>query len=304
MDLKYRILWFDNQPQEVTGAESVIKANLTSVGISLEVTWVSKFDEDTLNPHLTTLRNYTPYDLIVVDYDLGSSKGDALLQRLRRYTSVEMVFYSAIGAQKLREALITKKIDGIFCLNRDQRLGQEMFAIVKCTLRRFFHPNYIRGLVVGAVSEIDYLLVESIEHLLTIPAMPEKEEMKNRILEAQKSYLDQSVGEQAKAESKPFDRLLKKANLKIKVDMLIYLLEQQGGRIAIEAKEIVSLFMDEINENRIEFAHAKTEEVNGLPVFRDRNRGKVWDTSEMENLIRNIQKHKNAMMSIRSCREE
>jgi|GEM_PF-1937196 len=299
MDLKYRILWFDDQPNQAKGIEDYITARLNELGLTLGVTWVTTFDDSTLNPLILKLRSYSPYDLILVDYDLSAKlKGDALLKKLRNNTNGEMVFYSAKDVAQLRQLLLLQKVDGIYSLRRDGRLGNEIFAIVESTLRRFFHPNYMRGLVVGSVSELETTFADMIMLLLSsCKDMPTENEIKDLILSGAKEHLASEQNRLSKFEETPLSRLVSKANLHAKLDILKILLSKHDGRIAADALAVLSKFLDEINTPRIEFAHARTVEEQGLPVFRERQ-GKVWTSLEMKALLLKLRQHKEAAASI------
>lgn len=295
MDLKYRILWFDDHPKQVDGVEKYVRQSLAMLGIILEITWVQTFDDDTINPILISLSTYSPYDIILVDYDLGKEqRGNSLLKKLRTRTNGEMIFYSAEKVKTLRNLLIEDNIDGIYCLLRDGKLGGAVYAIIESTLRRFYHPNYMRGVVVGSVSEMEERFGLMILDLLKLKNMPDHDEIKDIIILANKSYLESEL-ELINDNKKPvpLDRLVKKANLRIKINILTSLLERNGGRVALSCLNVLRNFMDEINAPRIEFAHARTQEFKGLPIFKERS-GKVWDAVQMQALMPKIRKHKDA----------
>jgi hypothetical protein len=299
MDLKYRILWFDDHPKQVDGVEKYVRQSLSMLGIILDITWVESFDDDTINPILRSLSAYSPYDIILVDYDLGKEqRGNAILKKLRTRTNGEMIFYSAEKVKTLRSLLIDDNIDGIYCLLRDGKLGSAVYAIIESTLRRFYHPNYMRGVVIGSVSEMEERFGEMILDLLKFKNMPTQEEIKNSIISSNKFFLETELKAINDATRPiPLERLVKKANLKIKMDILTSLLEKNGGRVALSCLSVLRNFMDEINAPRIEFAHARTQELNGLPIFKERT-GKVWDATQMKTLLPKIRTHKNATLML------
>src|ERR1035437_7129713 len=100
MDMQYRILWFDDQCEDLVGQQKMIETNLTSIGFSLKVFWVNSFTDKDIQPIINQLKKHNPYDLIMVDYDLGQgSGGEHLLKKLRFVSSGDMVFYSATPVQ-------------------------------------------------------------------------------------------------------------------------------------------------------------------------------------------------------------
>lgn len=295
MDLKYRILWFEDHPKQVDGVEKYLTQSLAILGIVLEVKWIQTFDDDTINSVLQSLSSYSPYDMILVDYDLGKeNKGNTLLKKLRTRTNGEMIFYSAEKVSTLRQLLIDDNIDGIYCLIRDGKLAGAVYSIVESTLRRFYHPNYMRGVVVGSVSEMEDRFGGMILDLLKLKNMPSQDEIRNTIISSNKEFLEgelKLINDQTKPI--PLDRLVRKANLYVKMNILTGLLEKNGGRVALSCLEVLRNFMDEINTPRIEFAHARTQEQDGLPIFKERS-GKIWDAAQMKILMPKIRKYKNA----------
>ena len=94
-----------------------------------------------------------------------------------------------------------------------------------------------------------------------------------------------------------FQRLLKKANLRLKSELLLSLLEEEEDQESTDAQVILEDFLEEINQHRIEFAHAMTREENGIPIFRDRN-NKLWGPKEMKALLLVIRKYKDTTTSL------
>jgi hypothetical protein len=292
MDMQYRILWFDDQPGGLSTLQQVIQAKLNPFGFTLNIRWIESFDDKTILSILDQLRTHNPYDLIMVDYDLGQgSGGEHLLKKLRFVSSGDMVFYSGASVQTLREKLLKQAVDGIFCLDRT-KLNTEVFSIVKNTLRRIMHPNYMRGLVVGSVAEMDVLFSEIILAMLTHPDMPTEEEIKSQIKRNTEIYLSEQQNNLKNFEEKKLKSIIKKENLHTKINLLLDLLQKEGSRTAHDYCDELEKFLSEVNQHRIEFAHACTEENDeGIPIFKERN-GKIWKPEEMQQLLLKIRKHK------------
>lgn len=299
MDMQYRILWLDDQVADLDGHVQFINQNLSLHGLELKIKWVDDFSSGSIK-EITNTISQCAYDLIFVDYDLGKEKGDEILRRLRHFTHGEMIFYSGKPVSELRNMLLKLKIDGIFCLSRD-KLGQEAFPIIKSSLRRILHPNYVRGLVVGVVSELEAAFSEIIIGLLRQDLMPE-DEIRNELATSVTGYIEKLTSEAEEIKTKPIDRLIKKSNLHIKLNILLSLLEKEGSAVAIECHREISRFLDEVNVHRIEFAHAPTIEHNGAPAFKPRS-GSVWDQRKMIEMIQTLRRYKIASSSAMSLFE-
>jgi DNA-binding NarL/FixJ family response regulator len=292
MDMQYRILWFDDQPTQVDGYKKAIEAHLNTIGFTLKIRLIESFDEKTIEQILKQLKEHNPYDLIMVDYDLGKgSGGERLLKRLRFVSSGDMVFYSGATVDTLRNKLLEQKVDGIFCFGRTT-LGNDVIPIIQNTLRRVIHPNYMRGLVVGSVAEMDSLFGEIIMAILNLSNMPSEQEIKTQLKGKTENYLAQQQQDLESFESKKLNRIIKKESLHTKVDLLLQLLEKESGHTAQNYLMYVEKFLDEINQHRINFAHDCTEENDdGIPIFKDRT-GKIWTPERMKQLLLKIREHK------------
>lgn len=293
MDLTYRILWFDDQPKLVDGYRTNIETRLSTIGLKLKVKLISDFSEKTIRPLIENLGNHCPYDLIMVDYDLGEGfGGETLLRKLRFASYGEMVFYSSNPPNNLREKLMEQNVDGVYCMHR-QEIGSSVTSIVQSALKKILHPNYMRGLVVGSVSELDTLFSDIIL-ALSDQVKISKEELSQEIASTELKYLESETDKKREAIENgrlKLDRQVKKANLHIKTQKLIELLELEGSRLALDSAETLRRFMDEVNTHRISFAHARTVEINEMPVFQDKQE-KIWGPQEMKDLLLKIRTHK------------
>lgn len=301
MDLTYRILWFDDQPRMVEGYNRNIEQRLNGIGLRLKHKLIQSFDEESIAPLMRNLKSYCPYDLIMVDYDLGIGNhkgGEKLLKRLRNSTHCEMIFYSSAPPAKLRKELVDNKIDGVFVTNRTD-IKYHVQSIAESALRRIIHPNYMRGLVVGSVSEMEHLFCDVIASLCT-ETNTCTEELLNNIVQEEISYLNQQVSSRHDQHIKKqlkFEKQLRRASLHTKSAILIDLLEKEGSKPSLDAIMVLEEFMNEINQPRIEFAHAKTCEEDDIPVFKDRN-NKRWGPNEMKKLLLDIRRHKDSTYAL------
>lgn len=300
MDATYCILWLDDQKDELHGVYKNLEGLLYSVGLNIHVTWVDKFDDASVQELLGKLRNYSPYDLIMVDYDLGADKGKfghTLTRRIRNHTYGDMAFYSSASDDILRKKLYEEKVDGVYCMQRDS-LAHEVFALAQNAIRRVIHPNYMRGLVVGSVGELDGLFGDTICTIIKRKGSPSIDEVREMAKSSLQGYIDELQRVNIpRFDNLPLERVIGKLNLHVKVQFLLKLLDEDGASVSIMGHEVISRFAEEINEQRIEFAHARTTNIEGIPVFKDRNK-KVWKPEDMRNFLLKLRAHYEAAKNV------
>lgn len=298
MDATYCILWLDDQKDELNGVVKNLESRLSRVGLNIHITWQESFDEESMRPVLASLRNHSPYDLIMVDYDLGVGRiGHRLTKQIRSQTYGDMVFYSSAPDEELRKQLFDEKVDGVYCMQRAS-LAQEVFSLAQNAIRRVIHPNYMRGLVVGSVGELEGLFEDTINAIINKKGSPTQDEVRAMARESLIGYVKELTEVNLpRFESMSVERIVKKMNLRVKVDLLLKLLEEDGNQLSLHCHQVISRFADEINQHRIEFAHARTRNLAGIPVFEDRNK-RVWGPQEMRDLLLKLREHYDAARHI------
>lgn len=298
MDATYCILWLDDQKDELNGVVRNLESRLYSVGLNVNITWHDAFDDASIKTLTDGLRKHSPYDLIMVDYDLGVGKiGHRLTKIIRSQTYGDMVFYSSAPDEELRKKLYQEKVDGVYCMQRAS-LAQEVFSLAQNAIRRVVHPNYMRGLVVGSVGELEGLFGDTINSIINKKGSPTVDEVRGMAKESLQDYIDELQNVNLpRFDNMSTERIISKLNLRVKVDLLLKLLDEDGGQLSLNCHQIISKFSDEINQHRIEFAHARTTNIEGVPVFQDRNK-KVWGPVEMRNLLLKLREHYDAAKNI------
>lgn len=294
MDASFRVLWFEDNPKYVGEIQAAVQARMQSYGIHFDVTMVNDFQSGNISGICRRLKQSCSYDLIMVDYDLGTRdlQGDELLKKLRRSTSIGMIFYSAKNVRELRELLIEKGVDGVFCLARDARLAGEIYSIVESALGRVVQTNYMRGLVVSSVSRMDIYFNEII-----MCALNElKLKAPNEVLDSLKrAFILNQKDERNRVKQvteATLVRYISKANFHVKTNLLIELLTIEGSRFSESFLEKIECFIDEIANKRNKFAHEPSEYIDGEPRIRINN--KLVDHKEMKKILCTIREHMTA----------
>jgi hypothetical protein len=101
-------------------------------------------------------------DLILVDWDLGNGivGQDAIAEIRSTVPYKDVVFYSAQTApDALRKAAFDKGVEGIYCASREQ-LVDEVLGVFESLVKKVLDLDHARGIVMGATSDIDYIVNE------------------------------------------------------------------------------------------------------------------------------------------------
>lgn len=291
MDASFRVLWFEDNPAYVDQIKDSVQARLDNCGIQFHVTMISDFSDEVIERITKDIKKSCPYDLIMVDYDLGirDLQGDVLLKKMRRATSISMIFYSAKTVRQLRELLLAQNVDGVFCLARDTRLSGNIYAIVESSLNRVVQPNYMRGLVVSSVSYMDRLFSEIILCALNeLELKPQNEVLKS----LKRNFILHQKEERAQIKNlteRTLSRHITKSNFHVKTQLLKELLEIEGSQYSENFLELIENFIEHIGNKRNKFAHTPTEYIDGIPRIKIDN--KILDHNDMKQLLRTIRQH-------------
>ncbi|XQE67391.1 hypothetical protein ACOAPY_02005 [Pseudomonas sp. P3C3] len=291
MDASFRVLWFEDNPKYVGEIAESVQARMHSYGMKFDVTMINNFENSNIAKICRDLRQSCSYDLIMVDYDLGTRElqGDELLKKLRRSTSISMIFYSAKNIRELRELLLEKGVDGVFCLARDMRLAGEIYSIVECALGRVVQTNYMRGIVVSSVSHMDRLFTEIILHALNELKLKDATAVLADIKQRFNVYQDEEREQIERINEKTLSRYIAKANFHVKTNLLIELLTLEGSNFSASFLSKVESFIDEVGNKRNKFAHTPTEYINGEPKIKIDN--KILEHKHMKEILCTIREH-------------
>ncbi len=153
MKLKYKILWFDNEPDWVESIEDDIRE-------IIEDEYCFVYDKE-LREKDEPKASYNNYDLILMDLNLEDEKtGDQLIQNIRNldiYTDV--LFYSADGISTIKEKAQALGLEGVYFSGRDKDVFiEKLRKVISSTINKIQDLNNLRGLVMAEVSELDILM--------------------------------------------------------------------------------------------------------------------------------------------------
>lgn len=163
--LEYKVAWIDDQPKDCAGFFQRLSSFVGRYGFQLRVDWISH--ENELNAFLKSLDTNSDYDLILVDWKLGSvvkaRESGATVARDIRYRNPPsyVVFYSSDDRPNLMALIADERIDGVYCVNR-QHFVTETTEVIKASIRRFQDIETMRGVFLSAVATFDSIVNQAL----------------------------------------------------------------------------------------------------------------------------------------------
>ena len=300
MNLKYKILWIENEQDWVESIEDQILDYLNDLGFDFEKKLISKEEKDI---------DYNYYDLILMDLNLADQpNGAELISKIRElgvYTDV--VFYSSSGIEELRAKGKEKELEGVYYSGRtpDASFIKKVKAVIDSTIKKVQDLANVRGLVMAEVSELDGKMVELIKKYYV---HDETEELK-------KTFYDHTT-------KKHEERLKKSLDGCKKNEMVCYhkwkntpiqdiIPRMESAQMAKAVNYIVpeSLYtpsranffedyMTEIVEVRNQLAHCVSKDVDGKEVLVTRKGDKTFGDEDIKEIRKNILKYSEIFMKL------
>ena len=160
MRLDFNVLWVDDQPDRVRSQITAITTRMQEEGFRFAPTLCKSVDE--VKKEIADDVFTDEVDLILVDWDLGNGiEGQDAIAEIRSMVPYkDVVFYSAQTApDALRKAAYDKGVEGIYCASREQ-LVDEVFGVFESLVKKVLDLDHARGIVMGATSDIDYIVNE------------------------------------------------------------------------------------------------------------------------------------------------
>lgn len=148
MRLEFRVLWFDDQMEDMRAGIRAMKRELSKHGFQLVVD--EERDASRLEELARQQELFHDYDLVVVDYNLGDGnpKGDEVARRIRNsFGFTDIIFYSGTPTDILREKVKEQAIDGVYCSER-RELRVKLIEHVGFVVERLSRLEGMRGLAV------------------------------------------------------------------------------------------------------------------------------------------------------------
>ncbi|MGG1151638.1 response regulator [Bacillus wiedmannii] len=257
MGLKYKILWFEDDPDLVEYYSTDIKKFLNEYGFIVEI--VHEENGERLE---TLLKD--EYDLILTDLNLGEDdSGDQIISRIREHSILtEVLFYSGNEAG-INEVLSKHRwVERVSFIVGIENLIDKIKQLISLTIRKLQEVNAVRGLVIAETSELDGVMIEVINSLFGV-ILPEqldskKQELIDKTMKNRSERLEQ-LGEQKLEDIEGFYHKLESADRLNAIRRLIkHVHKQLGRKVFDENIEVLKAYEKEILQLRNTLAHAKT----------------------------------------------
>lgn len=153
MNLKYSILWFDDDKDFFESLDrEPIEAEISSWGFHPIIKAVH---------NAADFNSYTPFkefDMIVVDFKLGDEQGDKFIKNVREQeVFTEIIFYSMAESGDLWKAVHDQQLEGVFVANK-RGIEQKLLRVARQSVRKVLDLENMRGIVMSEVGDLDALL--------------------------------------------------------------------------------------------------------------------------------------------------
>ena len=161
MNLKYSILWFDDDQDFFESLDNEpILTEIASWGFSPKIIPVHNAEE--FNKHTP----FDEFDMIVVDFKLGEERGDKFIKNVREQNVFsEIIFYSFSESSELWKAIHDKELEGVFVTNK-KGIEQKLLRVAHQSVRKVLDLENMRGIVMSEVGDLDALLGDIFERAM------------------------------------------------------------------------------------------------------------------------------------------
>lgn len=162
MKLQFRLLVIDDHPDSIDNALGILSDHLQAKGFTLD----TRYAEDLSEAGLRALARKAgrEYDLVAIDYHLGTSNGAVAAAELRRQLQfTDMVFYSSDSSANLLEELAKADVAGVFVARRDDNLDEALKGLADTVIGKAVDLTHMRGIAMAEVAEMDVLMEEVLE---------------------------------------------------------------------------------------------------------------------------------------------
>jgi hypothetical protein len=163
MRIDFNVLWVEDQPDSVESQKTAIGKAISEEGFELRVVQYQTLDE--VRERIRDNVFADQIDLVLVDWDLGEDlKGQQVIEAIRaRIRYRDIIFYSAeTDTSRLRQ--YSTGLEGVYCVNRTD-LVDDVKEIFETLIKKVLDIDHMRGIVMGATSDIDELVRECLTEI-------------------------------------------------------------------------------------------------------------------------------------------
>lgn len=267
MRLDFTALWIDDQPKHVESFAEGMKRKLKSLGFHLQTQSASSIEE--VETYIGEHVHDDGIDLVLVDYDLGTGNGqggeEVLATVRKKFPHKDIIFYSALDTSKLREIAYQKRLDGIYFSTR-LTLVDDTLSLIDKLLRRVMDIDHMRGVVMSATSDIDYIVNETLKAMYQRMPKEEKDDALSAMYASLRRKAERWAGDLDKAEKKgDLDALLKLHHLCSAADRLKFMSHQLANISGDEGGYLATIrsYQEDVVPRRNKLAHVILRVVDG-----------------------------------------
>lgn len=305
MRLKYKILWIENEEDWVDSIYDQIQEHLSDLGFEFEKKLIAKEEESV---------NYDEYDLILMDLNLAEQpNGAELIERIRNLNVfTDIVFYSSVGIDTLREKGREKNLEGVYYSGRtpDSSFVRKVCQVIDSTIKKVQDLSNLRGLVMAEVSDLDSLMDEIILKYYVDQSL--LDEFHHRITKDKENNIKKSLDNDGidcektcKLNWRQFniDKLLKIIDSSQKVRAINILLERhkKQGTVLYQSpndKCFVDNYLQDIIHVRNNLAHCSSVIENGKEILKTRKGDLFFDTDKIIDIRKKIREYHELFLKI------
>ena len=190
-DLTYRVVVIDDEVDLYDDYVEYIEDYLSSEGYRLEKQRLEELEERDNEP----LDNV---DLFLVDLKFGKEdKGPEFIKRIRQNYLTDILFYSSDSAA-IQANRQSGEYEGVYFAIRDENKNTILLSIKRLLdkmIKRSNTPLATRGIVLGCVAELDNIIKQKIELILSVLSPEQRDEL---MTDCVKVYHSSYKGQSAK----------------------------------------------------------------------------------------------------------
>lgn len=287
MRLDFNVLWVDDQPKAVNAQIERIKTQMESEGFSFRPTQCKSLAD--VEALIAEDVFQDEVDLILVDWDLGGGvHGQDVIAKVRQVAQYkDVVFYSAqTPAAELRKLAFDEQLEGIYCASREG-LVDEVLGVFESLVKKVLDLDHTRGIVMGATSDIDYL----VNTCLAMAHTKLDDEGKGKFINEALGRIADKVKNVTKQGEKimndPSVEALFKAHMLFTSDdrlrMLAAILEMEAFEAHADASATIKSYREDVVPARNKLGHMVLAP-EGKPQAIETMEGKQVSLEEMRNL--------------------